>query len=514
MSLKTVTKTFPQLLVLPDVIQKGTKMLDPTTLAELEDRAPIEFRFTADMLAGQNSKTFEPSQIYQSKYDKNKFLVYGTCFNSSNVIGAHNKSISSPQSYIIFIEDNRIANTVFAAGSFKEYVRKILIYEDCQFYYFLEALQNDNTDTLAIAKYNKATYQASSILIKAGDSATGSSTESVCCYGVISGTLKLFVPRGTKGFEVVDINLSTGETVESIVISGLDNSNDKGLSSCILSSKIYNDCIYTVSSKYNLSSQTDTTAIIQKTDLKSKNYKRIKLERQSSCFNAETAGAGYSYYSSKNGTIFEKTDKEDNKYMIILNRSSDGYTYGYLTVVNGNFDLDKGQTSISELGIKQEFLNVTHFISCDENDDTLLIGDGFSIKKIKWNTTTGMFDVLSEFTIGSYQNFQLDSTGKIWVRGEDDIIRILPSQGVMLETSFDREIYQYDGEPINTFVNVSLKNQNGEYAKVDQYLYLSGPAVFTETGTNYKKISFDGSEHLTIPVTITEGGSVDCYIQF
>ena len=159
MSLKTVTKNFPQLLVLSDVIQKGTKMLDPTTLAELEDRSPIEFDFDADMLAGQGSKTLDPIQIYQSKYEKNKYVIYGTCFDKSEVVGTQTKSMSNqPASYIIFLEDGRIANKEVSINDYTSFLRRQFIYEDNQFYYFLESKQNDYTTNLKIAKYNKTDY--------------------------------------------------------------------------------------------------------------------------------------------------------------------------------------------------------------------------------------------------------------------------------------------------------------------------------------------------------------------
>lgn len=161
--------------------------------------------------------------------------------------------------------------------------------------------------------------------------------------------------------------------------------------------------------------------------------------------------------------------------------------------------------------VLQEIFSGSHYVEIDENN--ILVGDGLNIKRLSFNAPEEKWEEVSSFKVSQYDYFTLDINGRIWVKCEDEILRILPGQGVNLSCSFEKDCYHYLGNQIKTYISVSALDSFGNSTFATQKIQLIGPAVFDNETDTYI-VTFDKENKINIPITITGAGDIDCILVF
>ena len=161
--------------------------------------------------------------------------------------------------------------------------------------------------------------------------------------------------------------------------------------------------------------------------------------------------------------------------------------------------------------VLQEFSSGSHYVEIDGNN--LLVGDGLNIKRLSFNVPEEKWEEVSSFKVSQYEYFTLDINGRIWVKCGNEILRILPGQGVNLSCSFEKDCYHYLGSKIKTYISVSALDSFGNSTFATQKIKLIGPAVFDNETDTYI-VTFDKENKINIPITITGAGDIDCILVF
>lgn len=216
------------------------------------------------------------------------------------------------------------------------------------------------------------------------------------------------------------------------------------------------------------------------------------------------------YNSSVYKQVFPTKDKEGNIYISLYENyiSNQSGRIRVYTTEGWSSDL----ATIPTISAVQTINSISHLVVIDE--ENLLVGNGTTISRLQWNKNTISWETKSTFDVNMvYNYFCMDIAGRIWVRGDSTIVRILPGQGVNLMCSFEKDTYLWEGQNINTMVTLSILDQIGNPVTTDQKVHLYGNITF-EDGSQTKVLSFDKVSELSIPVTITGVGSMDCLLEF
>ena len=82
-----------------------------------------------------------------------------------------------------------------------------------------------------------------------------------------------------------------------------------------------------------------------------------------------------------------------------------------------------------------------------------------------------------------------------------------------LFAKFEHDSYNYANGPIDTYVSISSKNFLSEYINTKVELTLEGNCKFTENNKKTLITHTQSTGELNIPVTVTNGGTMYCYIK-
>lgn len=114
---------------------------------------------------------------------------------------------------------------------------------------------------------------------------------------------------------------------------------------------------------------------------------------------------------------------------------------------------------------------------------------------------------------GIYNTVGLDSNNNLYVFDQSNKCTIYNTYSSNeLDVKFAKKEYKYNNENIYTYVSVYAKNILGSYINVNVKITLSGNCTFDNGSQElYTNTSESGSKN--IPVTITYGGRIYCYIE-
>ena len=115
---------------------------------------------------------------------------------------------------------------------------------------------------------------------------------------------------------------------------------------------------------------------------------------------------------------------------------------------------------------------------------------------------------------GTYYTIGLDENNKFYMFDSNNNCSIYNDvTSYELFTKFEHDSYNYTNGPIDTYVSISSKNFLSEYINTKVELTLSGNSKFFETNRKTLVTYTSSTGELNIPVTVTNGGIMYCYIK-
>lgn len=455
MSLPILSSNTIQAMVTPWCTYRGQQAYDSTNLAPLLSMPKIQ-DITCDVVAGQRSdRAGWYNGVYQSKY-KNEVYTFDTTLKNCSYYKFPTKYSHEQITYAFsvtqIVEEN-------ASGLWETSFR-YSSNTSGSFYCYNAAV---NTDTHVPNVGNSSICWSDDLFIYIfGAAEDNTSARNWYFYSVDKSS-----------------NVATMISSRTLFSSGTYYSH-------LRASKPYNGSIYGVASFG------DTIYYIVRYNIATNNWLASNALN-----NPISVNRGKDVLT---GQCFITSDEEGNPYLTIID-----------TQAPALYVHDVSDFTSSAIQTIQTIKNTSHYVQID--DENFLIGNGQSISKIQWNKSTKQWDVKSTFNIIPYDYFTLDIAGRLWIRGYNSIVRVLPGQGVNLTASFDEDIYQWQGENINTNLTLSILDQDGQPVTVDQKVRLSGNITF-EDGSKVKSLSFDKQASLLVPVVITGVGDIDCMLEF
>lgn len=229
----------------------------------------------------------------------------------------------------------------------------------------------------------------------------------------------------------------------------------------------------------------------------------------------------------------------DDKYIAITSHDNRNYIHGYAHLFydwwpRGNFFYTNSYTVSSAAGYHRHAL-----VKYDEENDTwiskgiitpdtttqhiygMLYYDQYTpifllnnkILAYKLDLETEQYNKVFEAS-GTFNTIGLDENNKFYTFGNNNICRIyndVTSQ--LLSIKFELNSYNYNGQNINTYVTIYSKNFINEYILSKVKLIIEGNCHFTENDKKELITYTEPSGPINIPVTVTNGGKVYCYIK-
>ena len=115
---------------------------------------------------------------------------------------------------------------------------------------------------------------------------------------------------------------------------------------------------------------------------------------------------------------------------------------------------------------------------------------------------------------GTYYTIGLDENNKFYMFDSNNNCYIYNDiSSYELFATFEQDSYQYDNKPIQTYVTISSKNFVSQYIATKVELTLEGNCKFTENNKKTLITHTQNTGKLNIPVTVTNGGTMYCYIK-
>lgn len=115
---------------------------------------------------------------------------------------------------------------------------------------------------------------------------------------------------------------------------------------------------------------------------------------------------------------------------------------------------------------------------------------------------------------GTFYTIGLDENNKFYMFDSDNNCSIYNDvSSYELFAIFEHESYQYKDSPIDTYITISSKNFVSEYINTKVELTLEGNCKFTENNKKTLITYTNSSGETNIPVTVTNGGTMYCYIK-
>lgn len=115
---------------------------------------------------------------------------------------------------------------------------------------------------------------------------------------------------------------------------------------------------------------------------------------------------------------------------------------------------------------------------------------------------------------GTYYTIGLDENNKFYMFDSNNNCSIYNDvTSYELFAKFEHDSYNYTNGPIDTYVTISSKNFLSEYINTKVELTLSGNCKFFENNRKTLITYTSSTGELNIPVTVTNGGTMYCYIK-
>ena len=115
---------------------------------------------------------------------------------------------------------------------------------------------------------------------------------------------------------------------------------------------------------------------------------------------------------------------------------------------------------------------------------------------------------------GTYYTIGLDENNKFYMFDSNNNCSIYNDvTSYELFAKFEHDSYNYTNGPIDTYVTISSKNFLSEYINTKVELTLSGNCKFFENNRKTLVTYTSSTGELNIPVTVTNGGTMYCYIK-
>lgn len=115
---------------------------------------------------------------------------------------------------------------------------------------------------------------------------------------------------------------------------------------------------------------------------------------------------------------------------------------------------------------------------------------------------------------GTYYTIGLDENNKFYMFDSNNNCSIYNDvTSYELFAKFEHDSYNYTNGPIDTYVTISSKNFLSEYINTKVELTLSGNCKFFENNRKTLVTYTSNTGELNIPVTVTNGGTMYCYIK-
>ena len=115
---------------------------------------------------------------------------------------------------------------------------------------------------------------------------------------------------------------------------------------------------------------------------------------------------------------------------------------------------------------------------------------------------------------GTYYTIGLDENNKFYMFDSNNNCNIYNDvTSYELFAKFEHDSYNYTNGPIDTYVSISSKNFLSEYINTKVELTLSGNCKFFENNRKTLVTYTSSTGELNIPVTVTNGGTMYCYIK-
>ena len=130
----------------------------------------------------------------------------------------------------------------------------------------------------------------------------------------------------------------------------------------------------------------------------------------------------------------------------------------------------------------------------------------------KFNPNTETYDKKFDLP-GIYYTVGLDSNKNLYIFDESNKCSFYNTDSSNeLKVKFAKKEYKYNNENINTYVSIYAKNLLDDYINTNVKITLSGNCNF-ENGLQELYTNTEDTGIIDIPVTITYGGRIYCYIE-
>lgn len=135
------------------------------------------------------------------------------------------------------------------------------------------------------------------------------------------------------------------------------------------------------------------------------------------------------------------------------------------------------------------------------------------IMAYKLNLKTEKYEKVFEKP-GTFYTIGLDENNKFYIFDSNNNCYIYNDiSSYELFATFEQDSYEYDNKPIQTYVTISSKNFVSQYIATKVELTLEGNCKFTENNKKTLITHTQSTGKLNIPVTVTNGGTMYCYIK-
>lgn len=188
---------------------------------------------------------------------------------------------------------------------------------------------------------------------------------------------------------------------------------------------------------------------------------------------------------------FYKT--QDNSQLITFRINKDS---------NGVYDY----TSLTFVSQKDLYATAYGYIALEPSLNTIMIPTSSGLLSFVFNGEKWIANTALSVTVNSWL---YDSVGRLWIYGTDGMIYLLlPSIPVNITYKYERDIYNFTGSPINTYVDISAYNYLGQRIAISGNLKIvSGNATFRDN-TISTFITTSSTADTRVPIIIKNPGVV------
>ena len=114
---------------------------------------------------------------------------------------------------------------------------------------------------------------------------------------------------------------------------------------------------------------------------------------------------------------------------------------------------------------------------------------------------------------GLFENFGIGTENDVYIQNNDSSIdKLDKGNDVYIKCKFEKNIYKFSGKPINSFMEIEIKNFLGQHLEKDVQLILQGNVTF-EDGSKEKTIKTSKTGKTTLPIIVKTNTRFDCNVE-